>query len=61
MDQFAVSTLGLLLASYGQIDDHNLFHDGTIFTNSATGAIWIENQVFLGAVETLMAKACFEE
>ncbi len=31
------------------------------FHDAATGLIWAENQVFLGAGETLMAKERFEQ
>ena len=39
----------------------NLFHGGIIFKDAATGIIWIENLVSLGANETVMAKIKFEE
>ncbi len=32
-----------------------------MFQNTATGLIWAENQVLLGAGEVLMAKECFEQ
>ncbi len=41
-------------------DRHNLFHGDTNFHDAATGLIWAENQVSLGAGEALMAKECFE-
>ena len=41
--------------------DHNHFHGGTILNDAATSAIWVENQVSLGAGEAIMAKTHFEE
>ena len=61
MDQFVVSTPGQLQTGYRWEGDNNRFHGGTILNDAATDAIWVENQVFLGAGETIMAKTCFEE
>ena len=61
MDQLFVSTPGQLLTCYGQEGENNWFYGGTIFTVTATGAIWVENQISLGAGETIMAKTYFEE
>ena len=46
---------------YGREAAEKCFHGGTIFRDAATGIIWIENQVSLGANETVMAKEKFEE
>lgn len=32
----------------GQDEPHNLYHGGKIFNDTATGLIWIENQVSFG-------------
>jgi hypothetical protein len=32
-----------------------------IYDDAALGLIWVENQVSLGANETVMCKACFEQ
>jgi len=32
-----------------------------IYNDVASGLIWVENQVSLGANETVMGKACFEQ
>jgi hypothetical protein len=34
---------------------------GTIYNDAASGLIWVENQVSLGANETIMGKACFKQ
>ena len=60
-DQFVVNTPGRLLSGFGCEDDRNKFHGGTIFQDAATGIIWIECQVSLGAGETVMSKVRFEE
>ncbi len=60
-DQFVVNTPGRLLSGFGREDDRNKFHGGTIFQDAATGIIWIECQVSLGAGETVMSKVRFEE
>jgi hypothetical protein len=60
MDQFVVKTPGRLLEGYGREGEANRYHGGTIFNDAATGIIWVENQVSLGAGETLMAKEVFE-
>ncbi len=53
-DQYVVNTPGSLLSGYGREAPHNQFHGDTLFHDVATGLILIENQVSLGAGETLM-------
>ncbi len=60
-DQFVENIPGCLFSGYGCEDDHNKFHGGTIFQDNATGIIWVECQVSLGAGETVMSKVRFEE
>jgi hypothetical protein len=60
-DQFIVNTPGRLFSGYGCEDDRNKFHGGTLFQDAATGIIWVECQVSLGAGETVMSKVRFEE
>ena len=60
-DQYVVRTPGRLPSGYGREAAEKRFHGGTIFRDAATGIIWIENQVSLGANETVMAKVKFEE
>ncbi len=61
MDQFVSGTPGRLFSGYGREAEHNWFHGGTIFKDAASGAIWVEHQVSLGAGETICAKEQFEE
>ena len=61
MDQFVVRTPGRRLHSSGKESDSDKYHGGTIFNDAATGLIWIEHQVSLGAGETLLAKESFEQ
>ena len=70
MDQFVVKTPGCLPTGYGREASGNHFHGRTIFNGAATGIIWVENQILLGAGETILSKsqlgewlwelACFE-
>ena len=61
MDQFVVKTPGRQLEGYGRESDSNRYHGGTIFNDAATGVIWVENQISLGAGETILAKEVFEQ
>ena len=61
MDQFIVRTPGRLPSGYGREAQENRYHGGTIFNDAATGIIWAENQVSLGAGETILSKTEFEE
>lgn len=56
MDQFVSGTPGRLFSGYGREPQHNRFQGGTIFNDAASGAIWVEHQVSLGAGETICAK-----
>ena len=61
MDQYVVKTLGRLPSGYGRELNVNMFHGGTIFHYAALKLIHVENQVSLGAGETLTAKLQIEE
>ena len=61
MDQFVVRTPGRLPSGYGREAQENQYHGGTIFNDAATGIIWAENQVSLGAGKTILSKTEFEE
>jgi hypothetical protein len=50
-----------LLSGFGCENDRDKLHGGTIFQDAATGIIWVECQVSLGAGETIMSKMRFEE
>jgi len=56
MDQFVSGTPGRLFSGYGCEPQHNRFQGSTIFNDAASGAIWVEHQVSLGAGETICAK-----
>ena len=59
-DQFICRTPGRLPEGYGRESKDHRFQGGTIFNDAASGLIWVENQVSLGANETVMGKAQFE-
>ena len=61
MDQFVVRTPGRLPTGFGREAKSNRYHGGTIFNDASTGIIWVENQVSLGAFETISSKTRFEE
>jgi hypothetical protein len=56
MDQFVSDNPGQLFSGYGCEAQHNRFHGGTIFNDAASGAIWVEHHVSIGAGETICAK-----
>jgi hypothetical protein len=60
-DQFICSTPGRLPTGYGREGPNSGYHGGTIYNDAASGLIWVENQVSLGASETLMGKERFEQ
>ena len=60
-DQFVVKTPGRLPSGYGRERLGLCYHGGTIYNDAATGTIWVENQVSLGANETVVGKTRFEE
>jgi hypothetical protein len=60
-DQFINKTPGCLPTGYGQESQHHRYQGGTIYNDTAPGLIWVENQISLGANETVMEKARFEQ
>jgi hypothetical protein len=60
-DQFICRTPGRLPEGYGRESTNRRFHGGTIYNDAASGLIWVENQVSLGANETVMGKSRFEQ
>ena len=60
-DQVVVKTPGILPSGFGRERHNNRFHVGTIYNDDASGLIWVENQVSLGANETIFGKAWFEQ
>eukprot|EP00956_Cyclotella_meneghiniana_P015029 scaffold22790_cov42-Cyclotella_meneghiniana.AAC.1 len=61
LDQYIVKTPGRLPTGYGKESYTNMFHGGTIFRDAASKYIHVQNQVSLGAGETVNAKMAFEE
>jgi hypothetical protein len=60
-DQFVCRTPGRLPSGYGREGTKSRFNGGTIYNDAASGLIWVENQVSLGASETIMGKVRFEQ
>ena len=56
VDQFVVNTRGQLLTGNIQESSSSRFHGGTFYNDAATGIIWVENQVSLGASATVSGK-----
>jgi len=48
-------------SDYGHVGPNSRFNGGTIYNDAASGLIWVENQVSLGASETIMGKECFKQ
>jgi hypothetical protein len=61
IDQFICKTPGHLPTRYGRESQDCCFQGGTIFNDAASGLIWVENQVSLGANKMVMGKARFEQ
>jgi hypothetical protein len=59
-DQFICKTPGRLPTGYGQESQDCRFQGGTIYNDAASGLIWVENQVSLGANKTVMGRTRFE-
>ncbi len=60
-DQFVCRSPGWLPSDYGRESHNGRFHGGTICNDAASGLIWVENQVSLGASETITGKERFEQ
>jgi hypothetical protein len=61
MDQYVIKAPGRLPTGFGRESHINMFHGGTIFRDAASKYIYVQNQVSLGAGETVNAKLRFEE
>ena len=61
MDQYISKTPGRLPIGYGQEGPDNKYHGGTIFNDALSGIINVENQVWIGAGETIASKLRFEQ
>ena len=60
-DQFVCRNPGRLPSGNGCEVSTRRFNGGTIYNDAASGLIWVENQVSLGANETVMGKERFEQ
>ncbi len=60
-DQFICKMPGRLPTGYGRESQDHRFQGGTIFNDAASGLIWVENQVSLGANKMVMGKARFKQ
>ena len=60
-DQFVVKTPGRLKTGYGRESLHNCYSGGTIFQDAASNLVRVQPQISLGAGETVLGKASFEE
>jgi hypothetical protein len=58
-DQFICRTPGQVPEGYGRESADWHFQGGTIYNNAMSGLIWVENQMSLGANETMMGNAYF--
>jgi len=61
MDQYISKTPGRLPTGFGREGPYNRHHGGTIFNDAALGLIHVENQVSMGAGETIASKLRFEQ
>ena len=60
-DYFVVNNPGQLPTGYGRKSSSFRFYGGTLYNNAATGIIWVEDQVYIGASETVLRKERFEK
>ena len=61
VDQFVVNIHGRFSNGYIQESSSSIFHGGTLYNDDATGIIWVENQVYLGASKIVLGKEIFEQ
>ena len=61
IDQFVVNTPVKLTTGYGQESFYSQFIGVALYNDAATGIIWVENQVSLGASETVLGRKGFEQ
>ena len=50
-----------LLEGYDRESNNYQYHVSTVFSDAASGIIWVENQVLLETVETVLGKNKFDE
>ena len=56
-----VNNPGRLPTGYGLESSSSRLHGGNLYNDSATGIIWVENQVYLGYSEIVSGKERFEQ
>ena len=56
IDQFVVNNPVQLTTGYGQESFSSQFHGVSLYNHADTGITWVENQVSLGASETVLGK-----
>ena len=56
-DQFVCKTYGHLPTGYGKGSCARHFQGNTIYNDTASTLVWVENQVSLGINDTLMVKS----
>ncbi|EJK66248.1 hypothetical protein THAOC_12847, partial [Thalassiosira oceanica] len=59
-DQYVCSQVGRLELGFGREGDKRSYTGGTLYVESVSGFIWNQNQVSLGAAESLLGKEAFE-
>ena len=59
-DQFVCKTPGRLPTGYGREGSNSCYQGGTIYNDAALVLIWVENQVSLGASETIYGQGAFQ-
>ncbi len=60
-NQFICKMPGGLQTRYERESQDCHFQGSTIYNDAASGMIWVENQISLGANETVMGKAHFKQ
>ena len=60
-DQYIVHTPGRIVSGYGREAAQNCYHGGTIYQDAASNLVRVQNQVSLGAGETVVGKTAFED
>ena len=59
-DQFVVHTPGRCLDGYGREGPDCSLYSSTLYTDAASGLIYVECQTSMGAGKMVMGKTCFE-
>ena len=59
-DQYVSSVRGRLPHTFGREKDHEIYSGGTIFIDEASGFMFNQNQISLGAAETMRTNHAFE-